>query len=235
MFPVTLVSYKKIPQSVVDMASTSTEQVILDPVTEQKIVTAKQKKDTADQAFKAGRLQDALRSYHESLMYLLGIDKNALKGLTGNAPPEPINEGEEKKKPEKTEVDEIVEKIYANMSACHLKNKNWQRALETSNKALAKNENNYKAMLRKGKALGELGFFEKAEKVLDDLKTKSPADAPEATAELERLRILDQAREKAHKQKLKGFLSREKPDKKSASGSGIEEIMSPGVAAANNA
>lgn len=27
-----------------------------------------------------------------------------------------------------------MEKIYANMSACHLKNENWQRALETANK-----------------------------------------------------------------------------------------------------
>jgi hypothetical protein len=41
--------------------------------------------------------------------------------------------------------------------------------------ALAKNENNYKAMFRKGKALGELGFFEKAEKVLEELKTKNPS------------------------------------------------------------
>jgi hypothetical protein len=143
------------------------------------------------------------------------------------------------------QVDEIVEKIYANMSACHLKNENWQRAVETANKvgtpvwpalffycsskhhqALAKNEDNYKAMFRKGKALGELGFFDKAEKVLEELKTKSPSglfsvtrhpsllfflivpilDAPGATAEIARLRALDQAREKAHKLKLKGLL-----------------------------
>jgi hypothetical protein len=32
------------------------------------------------------------------------------------------------------QVDEIVEKIYANMSACHLNQKNWQRALETADK-----------------------------------------------------------------------------------------------------
>ncbi|KIM80494.1 hypothetical protein PILCRDRAFT_822592 [Piloderma croceum F 1598] len=216
------------------MASTSTEQVELDPAIQAKINVAKQKKDTGDQAFKAGDVKAALRSYHESLMYLLGIDKNALKGLPGGPAPEPITNGEEKK-PEKTEVDEIVEKIYANMSACHLKNENWQRAVETANKALAKNEDNYKAMFRKGKALGELGFFEKAEKVLEELKTKSPSDAPGATAEIARLRAIDQAREKVHKQKLKGFLSRDKPDKKTVTESGIEEIMSPGVAAASNA
>ena len=96
------------------------------------------------------------------------------------------------------QVDEIIEKIYANMSACHLKNQNWKRAQETADKvglrissflffflknspdgawsqALAKNENNYKAMFRKGKALGEQGFFEKALKILEDLKTKNPS------------------------------------------------------------
>lgn len=137
----------------------------------------------------------------------------------------------------------MVEKIYANMSACHIKNENWQRALDTANKvgwklamcsftsmtdhrqyqALAKNESNYKAMFRKGKALGELGYFEKAEKVLEELKTKNPTgeivvmkhstsrmsnkmnpDAAGVTAELSRLRAIDQAREKANKQKLKG-------------------------------
>lgn len=43
-----------------------------------------------------------------------------------------------------------------------------------SSQALAKNENNYKALFRKGKALGEQGFFEKAVKILEDLKTKNP-------------------------------------------------------------
>lgn len=40
--------------------------------------------------------------------------------------------------------------------------------------ALAKNANNYKAMFRKGKALGEQGFFEKAVKILDEVKEKNP-------------------------------------------------------------
>jgi hypothetical protein len=29
----------------------------------------------------------------------------------------------------------MVEKIYANMSACHMKNGNWKRAAETADKA----------------------------------------------------------------------------------------------------
>ena len=85
-------------------------------------------------------------------------------------------------------------------------------------------------MFRKGKALGELGFFDKSVKVLEELKSKSPAgmlylarriyptclmsmlcsrifcilDAQMASAEIARLRVIDQAKEKANNQKLKG-------------------------------
>ncbi|KAF6757184.1 hypothetical protein DFP72DRAFT_891903 [Ephemerocybe angulata] len=177
---------------------------------EQKLATAKQKKETADQAFKLGNVKDALRSYHEALMYLLGLDKNALASM-GMAPQPPSStDAKDGKAKEKTEVDEIVEKIYANMSACHLKNENWKRAVEAADKALAKNENNTKALFRKGKALGELGFYEKAVKVLEDLKTKSPGEAASVDAELARLKAIDDERERAHRKKLKGFLSKDK-------------------------
>jgi len=176
-----------------------------------KLATAKQKKDAADQAFKLGNVKDALKSYHEALMYLLGLDKNALQSLGMSAPPPPHDASKGK---ERTEVDEILEKIYANMSACHLKNQNWKRALETADKALAKNENNYKAMFRKGKALGEQGFFDKAVTVLEDLKKKNPTDITLVSQEIARLRALDNERERVHKQKMKGFLN--KADKKGA-------------------
>jgi len=128
------------------------------------------------------------------------------------AAPSPPHEASKGK--ERTEVDDILEKIYANMSACHLKNQNWKRALETADKALAKNENNHKAMFRKGKALGEQGFFEKALNVLEDLKKKNPTDTTVVSQEIARLRAIDNEREKAHKHKMKGFLN--KADKKGA-------------------
>ncbi|KAF9000682.1 hypothetical protein BDQ17DRAFT_1359343 [Cyathus striatus] len=183
--------------------------VNLDSATALKLATAKQKKDVGDQAFKAGNVKDALKSYHESLMYLLGLDKNAMQSI-GLA--NPSTNGTDTK--EKSEADEIIEKIYANMSACHIKNGNWKRAVETAEKALAKNESNYKAMFRKGKALGEQGFFDKSLKVLEELKTKNPTDAAMVDAEIARLRAIDNERERIHKQKLKGFLNRDKGDKK---------------------
>ncbi|KAI0319226.1 hypothetical protein OF83DRAFT_1055364 [Amylostereum chailletii] len=194
-----------------------------------KIETAQQKKQTADDAFKQGDLKSALRSYHESLLYIQGIDKNALNTALGapTATPEPGVP------PAKTEADEMIEKIYANMSACHIKLGNWQRALDTANKAcrtlsppsipspeltspivqaIDKNEKNYKALFRKAKALGELGYFERAERILEDLARKSStahaADAAAANAELTRLRAIDKERERKHNQKLKGAFDR---------------------------
>ncbi|KAH9481583.1 Tetratricopeptide repeat protein 9A [Psilocybe cubensis] len=179
--------------------------------TAQKIAIAKQKKDAGDQAFKLGNVKDALKSYHEALMYLLGLDKNALQNISGpSRPADPASSDPTKGAAvkEKTEVDDILEKIYANMSACHLKNQNWRRAVETADKALAKNENNYKAMFRKGKGLGEQGFFEKALKILEDLKTKNPTDGPLVDQEIARLRAIDEERERVHKKKMKGFLNK---------------------------
>ncbi|KAJ7744321.1 TPR-like protein [Mycena olivaceomarginata] len=167
----------------------------------------------ADKAFKEGKITEALMAYHRALMYLLGLDKNALQsmGMGSPAPPPTASSSStpaDAKAKEKTEVDDIVEKIYANMSACHLKNKNWKRAQETADKALAKNENNYKAMFRKAKALSEQGYFERAVKLLEDLKSKSPADAALAEAELVRLRAIDKERERVNNKKLKGFLNK---------------------------
>ncbi|KAF5327492.1 hypothetical protein D9619_004422 [Psilocybe cf. subviscida] len=182
----------------------------LSATTAQKVETAKQKKETGDQAFKAGLAKEALMSYHQALMYLLGLDKNALQsiGMVSPAPAAPVDGPADNKEKEKNEVDGILEKIYSNMAACHIKNGNYQRAVETADKALAKNENNGKAMFRKAKALGELGYYEKAVKILEDLKKKSPTDAASADQEIARLTVIDNERERVHKKKMKGFLNK---------------------------
>ena len=77
-------------------------------------------------------------------------------------------------------------------------------------------------MFRKGKALGEQGFFQKAEKVLEDLKSKNPSgvysdmsswcsigspclsDKELVDQEIKRLRVIDKEREKVHRQNMKG-------------------------------
>jgi len=185
---------------------------------ESKLAIGKQKKDAGDTAFKAGDMKGALRAYHEALLWIVGLDKQSLPGVE---PPSADTAG----KPPKTEVDEVLEKIHANMAQCHIKNENWKRAVESADKALAKNENNYKALFRKAKAQGELGYFEKAEKILEDLLKKNPAESPSYNAELNRLRAIDKKREKVHSQKFKGFLARDKS--KQSSGTSDTPEMQP--------
>jgi tetratricopeptide (TPR) repeat protein len=100
----------------------------------------------------------------------------------------------------------MLEKIYSNMSACHMKNKNWQRAIECADKALAKNADNHKALFRKAKAFGEQGFFEKSSRTFEDLKKKNPSDATNIDTEIAYYRKIDQEKEKASAKKMKGFL-----------------------------
>jgi len=192
-----------------------------------KVAIGRKKKDEGDEAFKKGDTTAALRAYHEATMYLVGIDKSALASVMGAPPPPPPTPGPDGPKEAKTEVDEILEKIWSNMSACHIKKQNWKRALELADKALSKNENNYKAIFRKGKAQAGLGWPERAEKTLLDLLQKNPTDATVINAEIARIRAEDKQREKAHNQKFKGFLARAKDreDSKAHGGAYIEEVV----------
>ncbi|KAI0264406.1 TPR-like protein [Gloeopeniophorella convolvens] len=206
-----------------------------DPSIEIKLATAREKKAVGDAAFKAGDLTAALRAYHETLFFTEGLDKSGgvAAAMGGAGPAGPMDSAAAPKA--RTEADEIVEKVYANMSACHIKRENWKRAQETAEKALARNEHNYKAMFRRGKALGEQGYFERAEKILEEIVRQSPADAPAASAELKRLRAIDKEREKVNNQKLKGWLNRGAIGGEEKPAEIVEEVSSPGVEAAAKA
>jgi len=82
-------------------------------------------------------------------------------------------------------------------------------------------------MFRRGKALGEQGYFERAEKILEELIKESSTDAPAATTELKRLRAIDKEREKANNKKLRGWLNRGALETSTAEIEVVEEIASP--------
>ncbi|KAI0777062.1 hypothetical protein BC629DRAFT_1525112 [Irpex lacteus] len=144
-------------------------------------------------------------------MYLNGITKNVESAMARDKGGDVVDESADAKP--KTEADELLEKIYSNMAACHIKKNNWKRAVETADKALAKNSKNSKALFRKAKALGELGYFEKAEAMLTELLKEDPPDAPIIQAELTRLRAAEKVREKEYNKRFKGFLNRDKSAK----------------------
>ncbi|KAF9648715.1 hypothetical protein BDM02DRAFT_3115044 [Thelephora ganbajun] len=173
---------------------------------EKKLETAKEKKEQADKAFQASDLPVALRYYHEALLYLKGLDSNTTDVVAGNSGDQATMS------PEKKEISAIIEKVYSNMCACHIKQGKWQRAVETADKVLAKNADNVKAQFRKGKALGELGFFEKATVILEDLlkNNENGPDAPAIKAELQRFKIMEREVTKKADTKMRGFLNKDK-------------------------
>ncbi|KAF8656273.1 hypothetical protein AX16_002709 [Volvariella volvacea WC 439] len=175
----------------------------------EKFKTGEDCKLAGDEAYRQGDFKKALLKYHESLLYVNGLDANALKSLGMVSDPVP---GSDEKK-EKTKADELKEKVYNNMAACHISNKNWKRAEAAAVMALKLNEKNYKALYRKAKALGELGWSEKAEKILEQIIKESPPDADAAQKELEHVRAAAKERERVHNQKMKGFLKGQKGEK----------------------
>jgi len=146
-----------------------------------------------------------MMNYHQALMYLNGLYKNPSAALPASAPPS----NDDVKKP-KNEVEELLVKIYSNQAAVHIQKRNWQRAVETCDKGLAKDSQNSKLLFRKGKALAELGHYEKGVKILKDLLQTAPEETAKINVELAHQDALEKEREKKLKQKFKGFLNKEK-------------------------
>ncbi|CAE6461260.1 unnamed protein product [Rhizoctonia solani] len=198
---------------------------------EQKLATGKEKKAAGDECFRSGDYKGALRAYHEAGLYLNGLDKSLLPALTGGVAPEP--EAKPGAPQPKTEADELLEKIWTNMAACHLKGGNYKRVIELADKALKKNENNSKAKYRKAKAFAAQGYTEKAIDILEDLLKQDPNDAA-MKKDLEDIKAKQAAIEKKGMSKFKGMYNRPpKEDKSEAAEDKVEEIKSPGVAASS--
>ncbi|KIJ31346.1 hypothetical protein M422DRAFT_70891 [Sphaerobolus stellatus SS14] len=173
---------------------------------EEKIQLAEGLKQAGDDAFRTNDVQTALRKYHESLLYLNGLDKSALPVSLGGGDELPNEDGD---KP-KGKVNELLDKIYSNQSACYIKKKNWKRAIEAADKALSKNKDNHKALFRRAKANGEMGFLEKATKLFEELREKSTDDNEKnlIDQELNRMQLEDARRRKQVDSSLRGFLNK---------------------------
>ncbi|KAG9027572.1 hypothetical protein FRB95_007603 [Tulasnella sp. JGI-2019a] len=188
--------------------------------TEAKMKIGREKKEAGDKSFKEGDTKAALRQYHEAMMYVQGIDKSVLGAIDQSA------KTEDGKSP-KTEADVLLEKLQSNIcgesilvvctfcllilkpchEACHIKNENWKRAVETANQILKKSPENKKALLRKGKGLLGQGFTEKAVELFQTLEKQDPEDA-EVKRELAAAKAADKAATSKGLKKFKGFLNK---------------------------
>ncbi|CEL55579.1 Tetratricopeptide repeat protein 9C OS=Bos taurus GN=TTC9C PE=2 SV=1 [Rhizoctonia solani AG-1 IB] len=198
---------------------------------EQKLAIGKEKKAAGDNCFRSGDYKGALRAYHEAGLYLNGLDKSLLPALTGGGVPEPDNKPGAPQA--KTEADELLEKIWTNMAACHLKGGNYKRVIELADKALKKNENNTKAKYRKAKAFAAQGYTEKAIDILEELVKQEPNDVA-MKKDLEDIKVKQAEVEKKGMAKFKGMYNRPPKEEKSEdTGENVEEIKSPGVTASS--
>ncbi|KAG8880817.1 hypothetical protein FRB97_000408 [Tulasnella sp. 331] len=200
--------------------------------TEAKLKIGREKKEGGDKAFK-----EALRQYHEvSLIafinatptapvagelnpHLMDAHRHAPTDATTHSAVDQLAKTEDGKSP-KTEADILLEKLQSNICACHIKNENWKRAVETANQILKKSPENKKALLRKGKGLLGQGFTEKAIDVFQALEKQDPEDA-EVKRELAAARAADKAATSKGLKKFKGFLNR--PGASGSSGD-VEEV-----------
>ncbi|ELU40689.1 TPR_2 domain-containing protein [Rhizoctonia solani AG-1 IA] len=187
---------------------------------EQKLAVGKEKKATGDECFRSGDYKGG-GAYHE----VIGDEsvRTVLdEALTGGGVPDPDNKPGSPQA--KTEADELLEKIWTNMAACHLKGGNYKRVIELADKAL-----------KKAKAYAAQGYTEKAIDILEELLKQDPNDVL-MKKDLEDIKIKQAATEKKGLAKFKGKRMYNRPSKEEKSGDDgekVEEVKSPGVAASS--
>ncbi|KAF9967503.1 hypothetical protein BGZ73_000519 [Actinomortierella ambigua] len=171
------------------------------PTAAEKIATALAHKDQGNAAFKQGSMQEALRSYHLAVLGLSGLETE-MSGMPMMAPTSqhgvPVTDDQKK------QIKSQLAIVYANMAACHLKNQNWKRAIETATTALKHDETNTKAKFRRAQAKIQEGNLTGAQQ---DLATLDQKDAA-VKAELLKIKQKEKEAEQKQRKQMGGFLSR---------------------------
>ncbi|KAI9137504.1 hypothetical protein BKA69DRAFT_893650 [Paraphysoderma sedebokerense] len=171
----------------------------------EKIQKGKELKDKGNQHFKNGEIQVAIRSYHESLLYLSGLvrpDKqDAVPFVSGSSGQAPLTDTE------KEDARSAIVAVYNNMCACHIKKSNWKRAIETSNKVLEFDPKNPKGHYRRGLAYLNDGALDKAEKDLKKALELSPGDGA-VIKELHTLREKQKLQDEKQRREFAGMFDR---------------------------
>ncbi|KAI8051481.1 hypothetical protein BDF22DRAFT_690923 [Syncephalis plumigaleata] len=125
-----------------------------------KIAQAEALKNKGNTCFKQDDRKEALRHYHEAIMYIHGLNMSQNNFIPTRASDVAITEEQ------KIAVDSLMTSIYGNIAACHLKDSNWQQVIKYSSKALEKDVENLKARIRRVNAQLSIGALDKA---ADDL------------------------------------------------------------------
>ncbi|KAJ1931466.1 hypothetical protein FBU59_006699, partial [Linderina macrospora] len=148
-------------------------------------------KKAANEKFKAGDFVGALRGYHRTLLYWLGLNSNPMGGTAQN---EADIDSEDKV----SDLDKQISLIYSNMAACQVRLHKADRAVECAESALKRNKFNEKAKFRLVQGLIEGGSLLKAMSLLDELEKGKPNDP---AFKNERAKIAVKEKEAAAKQR----------------------------------
>ncbi|TKY89336.1 hypothetical protein EX895_001867 [Sporisorium graminicola] len=209
-----------------------------------KLRTGLEHKAQGNAAFTKGDIKAALASYHYAVLYLSGLESRSILGLLGEnsgreGKPEDLSSDEEdqddgeqqqQQQPVSVQSEKELSTVYSNMAACHLKQGNYDRAIQTADKSLKCDSGNVKAKYRRAQALRLQGELYEAQKfcreTIEALKRKRGKVEEEAVGsfgkELAAVERMIAVKEDKARTKWKGFLGR-KPDVLAASGMNAEE------------
>jgi len=150
---------------------------------QEKLKKGNAEKEQGNDYFKKGELTGALRHYHIALSYA-----NGLYGL----PPQ-----------EEKALKELKSSTYNNMAVVHIKQGKSDRALTDLKNVLDLDENNVKALFRRGKLWVNIGDVDKARADLDKAKDLDPSNK-----EIRQEIILLEKKEKEQAAKAKTMYSK---------------------------
>ncbi len=145
----------------------------------EKVEAAMRKKEEGNGAFKNGNVLRALRKYEKALELV-----KSEEGMSDD---------------ERRSAKDLTLKVNGNMALIYLKKKEYEKCVEKATLVIKEDENNLKALGRRGMAYSLSGSYEKAKKDLLKAKKIEPTDKFVLKAIKENKRKIKMYREKQKK------------------------------------
>lgn len=166
-------------------------------------------KEEGNLAFKNGDYQQAMTAYHQIFMYVHGYSLSsggAVMGMPGQTTTPVTAE-------EMTTIKELKLVHFNNLAMCHLKQTppNLEKARDRCTKALELDQDNVKALFRRGKCYAQLNALDEAKEDLERVIELQP-DNKDAARELRNLKGAFVAQRKKEQRKFAGLFDRMQAD-----------------------
>ncbi|KDN51348.1 hypothetical protein K437DRAFT_254942 [Tilletiaria anomala UBC 951] len=164
-----------------------------------KLKTAQKHKEEGNAFYSQGKVVEALKEWHLTLLYAAGI--NSLSP----------NSGAKSSEEQNTQAKQICLSVYNNLCAAYIKQERWQKAVYAATKVLSlcpEKEPNLKALYRRAMAYYHLNENINAAKDLDLALDKAPQDPGLRALAANIAKADEEGRVKAQ-EKMRGFLNKQ--------------------------